>query len=271
MPPPIPTPTDMQLPPRCGPILKPAWTKAPRHRHRGPGKILSAAGRIPMVTKADPQFKYYFCLHANETLNRLEQTPKLDDRRRSRPHRRRRVGNRSRRDIRIAQKEGGQNRLTRSESRCSPSGTGATQRFAPTPRPIALLEIMAPPHLQFEKPSKCGLINYLYEKESFWDESLPTPAILPRPIKHPRRWPQSSVPSSTEMEILSPKPAASSARTQETSSSHEDARRVLPHLRRKACRNFKGNKFDVTHRDQEKCNSNEKPSQTICVKNEAWV
>jgi enoyl-CoA hydratase/carnithine racemase len=24
-----------------------------------------------------PRFKYYFCLHANETLSRLEQTPKL--------------------------------------------------------------------------------------------------------------------------------------------------------------------------------------------------
>src|SRR6188768_3753925 len=30
-----------------------------------------------MLKDADPAFKYYFCLHANETLNRLEQTPKL--------------------------------------------------------------------------------------------------------------------------------------------------------------------------------------------------
>ena len=30
-----------------------------------------------MLQTADPTFKYYFCLHANETLNRLEQTPKL--------------------------------------------------------------------------------------------------------------------------------------------------------------------------------------------------
>ena len=30
-----------------------------------------------MLQKSDPYFKYYFCLHANETLNRLEQTPKL--------------------------------------------------------------------------------------------------------------------------------------------------------------------------------------------------
>jgi enoyl-CoA hydratase/carnithine racemase len=30
-----------------------------------------------MLKDADAAFKYYFCLHANETLNRLEQTPKL--------------------------------------------------------------------------------------------------------------------------------------------------------------------------------------------------
>ena len=30
-----------------------------------------------MLKSSDPYFKYYFCLHANETLNRLEQTPKL--------------------------------------------------------------------------------------------------------------------------------------------------------------------------------------------------
>jgi enoyl-CoA hydratase/carnithine racemase len=45
---------------------------------RGNGeKFFSAGADIKMLTEADPQFKYYFCLHANETLSRLEQTPKL--------------------------------------------------------------------------------------------------------------------------------------------------------------------------------------------------
>src|SRR6201987_4220570 len=45
---------------------------------RGAGeKFFSAGASIPMLTKVDPQFKYYFCLHANETLCRLEQPPKL--------------------------------------------------------------------------------------------------------------------------------------------------------------------------------------------------
>ena len=45
---------------------------------RGSGdKFFCAGADINMLKKADPTFKYYFCLHANETLNRLEQTPKL--------------------------------------------------------------------------------------------------------------------------------------------------------------------------------------------------
>src|SRR5688572_21208327 len=45
---------------------------------RGAGeKFFCAGANIGMLKDADPDFKYYFCLHANETLSRLEQTPKL--------------------------------------------------------------------------------------------------------------------------------------------------------------------------------------------------
>jgi enoyl-CoA hydratase/carnithine racemase len=45
---------------------------------RGAGeKFFCAGANIGMLQQADPEFKYYFCLHANETLNRLEHTPKL--------------------------------------------------------------------------------------------------------------------------------------------------------------------------------------------------
>jgi enoyl-CoA hydratase/carnithine racemase len=40
-------------------------------------KFFSAGANIRMLTSVDPTFKYYFCLHANETLLRLEHTPKL--------------------------------------------------------------------------------------------------------------------------------------------------------------------------------------------------
>ena len=40
-------------------------------------KFFSAGANIGMLSQVTTQFKYHFCLHANETLNRLEQTPKL--------------------------------------------------------------------------------------------------------------------------------------------------------------------------------------------------
>lgn len=40
-------------------------------------KVFCAGADIAMLSTATPEFKYYFCLHANETLLRLEHTPKL--------------------------------------------------------------------------------------------------------------------------------------------------------------------------------------------------
>jgi enoyl-CoA hydratase/carnithine racemase len=40
-------------------------------------RFFSAGANINMLREADATFKYYFCLHANETISRLEHTPKL--------------------------------------------------------------------------------------------------------------------------------------------------------------------------------------------------
>ena len=40
-------------------------------------KFFCAGANIKMLSSVTPKFKYYFCLHANETLSRMEQTPKL--------------------------------------------------------------------------------------------------------------------------------------------------------------------------------------------------
>ena len=40
-------------------------------------KFFSAGASIKYLNRLSPRYKYFFCLHANETLSRLEQTPKL--------------------------------------------------------------------------------------------------------------------------------------------------------------------------------------------------
>lgn len=40
-------------------------------------KFFCAGANIRMLSEVDPTYKYYFCLHANETLRRIEETPKL--------------------------------------------------------------------------------------------------------------------------------------------------------------------------------------------------
>ena len=40
-------------------------------------KFFCAGANIRMLSEVDETYKYYFCLHANETISRLEQTPKL--------------------------------------------------------------------------------------------------------------------------------------------------------------------------------------------------
>jgi len=40
-------------------------------------KFFCAGANIQMLSEVTPEYKYYFCLHANETLSRLEQTAKL--------------------------------------------------------------------------------------------------------------------------------------------------------------------------------------------------
>ena len=40
-------------------------------------KFFSAGASIKYLNTLSPRYKYFFCIHANETLSRLEQTPKL--------------------------------------------------------------------------------------------------------------------------------------------------------------------------------------------------
>jgi enoyl-CoA hydratase/carnithine racemase len=140
---------------------------------RGAGeKFFSAGASIPMLTKADPQFKYYFCLHANETLCRLEQTPKLVIAALN-GHT---VGGGLEIalacDIRIAKQEGGKIGLPEVNLGVLP-GTGGTQRFARAVGRARALELMATGRtFSFEEALEWGLIHYIYDRETFWDDVL---------------------------------------------------------------------------------------------------
>ena len=138
---------------------------------RGSGeKFFSAGASIPMLAKVDPQFKYYFCLHANETLSRLEQTPKLVIAALN-GHT---VGGGLEIalacDIRIAKKEGGKIGLPEVNLGVLP-GTGGTQRLSRVIGRARAIELMATGRtFSFEEALEFGLIHYIYERENFWDD-----------------------------------------------------------------------------------------------------
>jgi len=140
---------------------------------RGAGeKFFSAGANIAMLNSVDPQFKYYFCLHANETLSRLEQTPKLVIAALN-GHT---VGGGLEialaADIRIAKKEGGKIGLPEVNLGVLP-GTGGTQRLLRAIGRSRALELMVTGRtFSFEEALEFGLIHYIYEKENYWEEVM---------------------------------------------------------------------------------------------------
>jgi len=137
---------------------------------RGNGeKFFSAGADIRMLSEVNPVFKYYFCLHANETLNRLEQTPKLVIAALN-GHT---VGGgleiAMAADIRIARKDGGKIGLPEVNLGVLP-GTGGTQRLARALGKSRSIELMVTGRtFSFEEAHEMGLINDIYETDGYWD------------------------------------------------------------------------------------------------------
>jgi enoyl-CoA hydratase len=140
---------------------------------RGAGeKFFSAGANIAMLQKADPQFKYYFCLHANETLSRLEQTPKLVIAALN-GHT---VGGgleiAMACDLRVAKKEGGKIGLPEVNLGVLP-GTGGTQRLLRVVGRARAMELLVTGRtFGFEEAQDMGLIHDIFARETFWEDVM---------------------------------------------------------------------------------------------------
>jgi enoyl-CoA hydratase len=132
-------------------------------------KFFCAGANIGMLNSVDPTFKYYFCLHANETLNRLEHTPKLTIAALN-GHT---VGGgleiAMACDLRIAKKDGGQVGLPEINLGVLP-GTGGTQRMARMVGKSKAIELMVTGEtFGFDRAHELGLVNRIYDAESAED------------------------------------------------------------------------------------------------------
>ena len=129
-------------------------------------KFFCAGANISMLTEMTPAFKYYFSLHANETLSRLEQTPKLVVAAVNGPC----VGGglevAMAADIRVARRGAGKMGLPEVSLGVLP-GTGGTQRLARVVGKARAIELMAAGELfDFERGAELGLVNHVFEADS---------------------------------------------------------------------------------------------------------
>ena len=129
-------------------------------------KFFCAGANIRMLANVTPTFKYYFCLHANETLSRLEQTSKLVIAAINGHC----VGGglevAMAADLRIARKGAGKMGLPEVSLGVLP-GTGGTQRLVRMVGKSKAIELMASGELfDFERGHQLGIINDIFEAEN---------------------------------------------------------------------------------------------------------
>src|SRR5271169_3218563 len=135
-------------------------------------KFFSAGANIKMLASVDPTFKYYFCLHANEMLLRLEHTPKLVIAALNGHC----VGGGLEvalaADLRIARKDAGKIGLPEVNLGVLP-GTGGTQRLSRIVGKSKAIELMVTGKtFSFDDAKQLGLVNEIFERENFMQQVM---------------------------------------------------------------------------------------------------
>src|SRR5436305_13783243 len=135
-------------------------------------KFFSAGANIKMLASVDPTFKYYFCLHANEMLLRLEHTPKLVIAAINGHC----VGGgleiAMAADLRIARREAGKMGLPEVNLGVLP-GTGGTQRLSRMVGKSKAIDLLVTGNtFSFEEGKEMGIINDIFERDNFMENIM---------------------------------------------------------------------------------------------------
>ncbi len=164
-------------------------------------KFFSAGANISMLNSVTPQFKYNFCLHANETLCRLEQTPKLVIAALNGHC----VGGgleiAMAADIRIARQDAGKIGLPEVALGVLP-GTGGTQRLPRLIGKARAIELMTMGRTySFEQAQEWGLVNDVLEGDAqsfreqvvIYAKQFTSPHKAPMAVGHIKRSVQTGI------------------------------------------------------------------------------
>src|SRR3989441_6728986 len=140
---------------------------------RGHGdKFFSAGADIGMLKTVTPRFKFFFCLHANETLNRLEQTPKLTIAALNGHTGGGGLEIAMACDLRLAKENAGKIGLPEVNLGVLP-GTGGTQRLARIVGKARAIEMMVKGEtFSFDKAKELGLVHEVFPADDYWGQVM---------------------------------------------------------------------------------------------------